>query len=273
MTELQTMNTDSKFALITAGSSGIGAAFAEELASRGHNLLIVALPDEILHSYSEKIQERHGVICHTLGLDLSEENAPAEIEKWVTSNGFSINILINNAGIGSKEIFENLPPEFYRKQLMVNVVNTTIITRVLLGNLKKSGPSYILNMGSLGGFFCIPEKVSYVASKAFIHSFSNSLRCELKGSGIKVALVCPGGVTSNPNSTQIISEMKGLARKSVLNPEKLARVTIDRMFRNETTIIPGLLNQSFLHASRFVPPFLKSLVINRQFERKSRYGA
>ncbi len=267
------MNTDHKFALITGGSSGIGAAFASELAARGHHLLIVALADETLTSFGQAIQERYGVCCHTLGLDLSEESAPAALERWVSSNGFRVNILINNAGIGSREIFENLPPEFYRKQLMVNVVNTVLITRLLLDNLKSSGPSYIMNMGSLGGFFCIPEKVSYVASKAFIHSFSNSLRCELKGSGIKVVLVCPGGVTSNPNSRQIISEMKGLARKSVLDPEKLAKVTIESMFRNETTIIPGLLNKSFLHASRFVPPFLKTLVINRQFERKSRYGA
>lgn len=267
------MSTDRKFTLITGGSSGIGAAFARELASRGHHLLIVALPDEALHSFSRGIREQYPVECYALGVDLSEDSAPAQVEGWVQTNGFQINILINNAGIGSKEIFENLAPEFYRKQLMVNVVNTTIITRVLLGNLKKNGPSYILNMGSLGGFFCIPEKVSYVASKAYIHSFSNSLRCELQGSGIQVVLVCPGGVTSNPNSSRIISEMKGLARRSALKPQKLAKLTVDRMFRNKTTIIPGFLNQSFYHASRFVPAFLKSLLINRQFDRKSRYGA
>lgn len=273
MKQSGTITTDRKFTLITGGSSGIGAAFARELASRGNHLLIVALPDETLDHFSLEIREKYAVDCYTLGVDLSEESAPAVVEEWVQTNGFCINILINNAGIGSKEIFENLPPEFYRKQLMVNVVNTTIITRLLLNNLKTNGQSYILNMGSLGGFFCIPEKVSYVASKAFIHSFSNSLRCELKGSGVHVVLVCPGGVTSNPNSTQIISEMKGLARKSAFDPEKLAKLTIDRMFRNDTTIIPGLLNRSFLHASRFVPLFLKSLVINRQFTRKSRYGA
>jgi short-subunit dehydrogenase len=271
MTASPVNKKEKKFALITGGSSGIGAAFASELASRGHPILIVALQDENLEHFKKQIEDRYGVSCHTLGVDLSEGNAPAEIHQWVIENEFSVNILINNAGIGSKEIFEKIDIEFYKRQLMVNVVNAVILTRLMIDNLKLSGPSYILNMGSLGGFFSIPEKVSYVASKAFIHSFSKSLRYELEPCGIKVVLLCPGGVNSNMNSRMVISELKGIAKKSVFEPEKLATVAIDSMFNNETVIIPGLINKSFYHINKFLPAFVKTLIINRQLVRKSRY--
>ncbi|MCC2590214.1 SDR family NAD(P)-dependent oxidoreductase [Chryseobacterium sp. MFBS3-17] len=271
MTSSRKTEHPKKYALVTGGSSGIGASFARALAARGHHVLIVALDDDHLYRTRQEITENYPVSCEVFGINLAGEHAATEISKWISDHQFSINILINNAGIGSKEVFENIETDFYRKQLMVNVVNTVLLTRLLVENLKDSGPSYILNMGSLGGFFHIPEKVSYVASKAFIHSFSKSLRYELEPEGIHVVLLCPGGIISNENTKMIISELKGIARKSVLDSEELADIALNRMFAGDRIIIPGLLNKSFYHIQRLLPGSVKSLVIKHQFARKSKY--
>ena len=260
-----------KFALITGGSSGIGAAIAEELAKRGHHLLIVALEDEQLYLFQRKVQSQYKINCHVLGIDLTNTNAPEEILEWINQHNFNVNILVNNAGIGSKNRFEEIDVEFYKKQLNINVVNTVLLTRLMIEKLKNASPSYILNLGSLGGFFNIPEKASYVASKAFIHSFSKSISYELDGSGINVVLLCPGGVNTNENNKKVISELKGISRKSIFEPEKIAKIAVSRMFKNHKIIIPGIINKSFLYINRITPENIRKIVIKNQLVKKSKY--
>ncbi len=262
---------EKKFALITGGSSGIGAAIGEELAKRGHSLLIVALEDDLLKNYKINIEKKYPISCHIFGTDLSDVNAPEKIEKWVTENDFQINILVNNAGIGSKNNFDKIDIEFYKKQITINVMNMVLLTRLLINNLKKSTPSYILNLGSLGGFFNIPEKASYVATKAFVHTFTKSISYELENTGVNITLVCPGGVSTNENNKKVIAELKGLSRKSIFEPEEIAKIAVEGMFRKQKVIIPGLINKFALNINRLTPEFLRKIIIKNQLVKKSKY--
>lgn len=259
------------YALVTGGSSGIGGAIAEELAEKGHHLLIVALDDDYLKDFKKNIEKKYPIICHTFGIDLTEINAPEAIYNWISENGFHVNILVNNAGIGSKNSFDKIDIEFYKKQITMNVTNTVLLTRLMIDHLKKYAPSYILNLGSLGGFFNIPEKASYVASKAFIHTFSKSISYELEEHGIHVSLLCPGGVNTNENNKKVISELKGLSKKSIFEPKQIAKIAVAGMFKNQKVIIPGIINKSVLYVNRITPESVRKIIIKNQLVKKSKY--
>ena len=259
------------YTLITGASSGIGKALAKECASRKMNLLLVALPDKDLDDFQQEIKNTYNVCCHVLGIDLTEENAFCKLYKWVKENNFSINILINNVGIGSKGDFANTETLFYEKQLQLNVRAATMLTRLFIDELKANAPSHILNLGSMGGFFMIPGKTVYSASKAYIYYFSRSLRLELLPHNIMVSVLCPGGTDSNHKTIAINKELKNFAKWSILQPEDVAKEAISKMLKGKPRIIPGFLNKLSYHVSRVTPEFIKALIVSNAFKHVQKH--
>lgn len=255
-----------KFTLITGSSCGIGKAIAIECASRSQNLLLVALPGKELTETENYIRKNFDVECHSYGIDLTQHCSATEVFTWATENSFRVNILINNAGIGSMGGFDELPIDFYYDQLNLNVVNTCILTRVFLHELHKNSPSYILNLGSLGGFFSIPTKVVYSATKSFVHSFSKSLRLELKSSDISVSLLSPGGTDTNHKTIASNKDLKSFGKWSILQPEQVAREGVDGMLKKKAVIIPGIFNRIYYFLSRFTPSFLEDYFVLNAFK-------
>ncbi len=259
------------YTLITGASAGIGRALAKECAKRKMNLLLVALPGKDLQSLQNEIEDIHKVSCHVLGLDLTEEHSFCKLYKWVTENNFSINILINNVGIGSKGDFAHTETLFYEKQLQLNVRATTMLTRLFIDELKANAPSHILNLGSMGGFFTIPGKTVYSASKAYIYYFSRSLRLELLPHNIVVSVLCPGGTDSNHKTIAINKELKGFAKWSIMQPEDVAKEAIEKMLQGKARIIPGFLNKLSYHISRVTPGFIKAIVVSNAFKHVKKH--
>lgn len=259
------------YTLITGASSGIGKALAKECAARNMNLLLVALPDKDLEIFQSEIKSTYKVCCHTLGLDLTEQDAFCKLHKWVKENDFKVNILINNVGIGSKGDFEHTETSFYEKQLQLNVRATTMLTRLFIDELKANAPSHILNLGSMGGFFMIPGKTVYSASKAYVYYFSSSLRLELKRHNIIVSVLCPGGTDSNHKTIAINKELKGFAKRSILQPEDVAKEAIEKMLKGRARIIPGFLNKLSYHISSITPEFIKAIVVSNAFKHVEKH--
>jgi len=259
------------YTLITGASSGIGKALAQECAARGMNILLVALPGKELDELQQHIQEQYKVMCNSLGEDLADPNASARVYEWVRQNNFQVNMLINNVGIGSKAAFEKLSPAFYAKQINLNVMNTCLMTRMFIDDLKQHKPAYILNMGSMGGFFALPEKVVYAATKAFVFSFSQGLRLELADTGISVSVVCPGGTDTNPNTIASNKDLKGLAKKSVMQPEEVAKESITRLLKGDAVIIPGGVNKFIVGVSKIIPTSLQHMLVRRAFSRLKKH--
>ncbi|HRI22565.1 MAG TPA: SDR family NAD(P)-dependent oxidoreductase, partial [Panacibacter sp.] len=168
-------DVDLMYTLITGSGSGIGKALAEECAKLSMNILLVALPGDDLAETENSIRANYKVQCHSLAIDLSQPCTLQKVHEWVKQNNYRVNILINNVGVGSKGAFEKLSPDFYITQLNLNVTATCLLTRLFVDELKANAPSHILNVGSMGGFFMLPEKAVYTASKAFIYSFSRTL--------------------------------------------------------------------------------------------------
>ena len=254
------------FTLITGAGAGIGKALAIECASRKMNVLLVALPDSELETTASEIRSAYKVECYSLGIDLSKPESFCNVYKWVKENNFNINILINNVGIGSKGNFEHTETIFYERQLQLNVHAATMLTRLLLDELKANAPSHIMNTSSMGGFYMIPGKTVYSASKAYVYFFSRSLRLELKPHNVIVSVLCPGGTDSNEKTIAINKELKGIAKQSILMPEHVAKEAIDKMLKGKARIIPGFINKISYHLSRLVPEFIQQIIISNAFK-------
>ncbi len=253
------------YTLITASSAGIGKELAIQCAQKKMNLLLVALPGIELEETANQIRLEYDVKCHCLGIDLSTSCAGKKVFDWVQRNGFKVNVLINNAGIGSKGMFDKISEDFYLKQIQVNVVTTCLLTRLFIPVLQANKPAHILNVGSLGGFFIIPDKTVYSATKAFVYSFTRSLQMELKGSGIKVSVVCPGGTNTNSNTTAINGDLKGFAKISILDAEEVAKEAVAKMLKGHVVIIPGFFNKLYYSLSQFVPEFIRNFFVKNAF--------
>jgi len=236
------------------------------------HILLVALPGDELTELRDQIRNRFPVQCEALGIDLSRAEATKEVYDWVKQQGFRVNMLVNNVGLGSKGPFEKTSLEFYTTQIQLNVTTTCALTRLFMDDLKTNTPSYILNTGSLGGFFAMPHKSVYAASKAFVYTFSLSLALELKDAGIQVSVLCPGGTDTNVNVKASNADLKGLAKKSILQPEEVARQAISEMLRGKVRIIPGSINKLSYYAGRVIPGFIKNKLVLRAFKNISKHS-
>jgi short-subunit dehydrogenase len=259
------------FTLITGAGAGIGRALAMECASRKMNLLLAALPGSELEDTVREIKAKYPTECHAFGIDLSRPESFCLVYKWIKEHNFHINVLINNVGVGSNGDFEHAKTCFYEKQLQLNIHAATMLTHLLLEELKANAPSHIMNTGSMGGFYMIPGKTVYSASKAYIYYFSRSLRLELKQHNVIVSVLCPGGTDSNEKQIAIHKELKGLARRSILMPEHVAKEAINQMLKGKARIIPGFINKISYHMSRLVPEFIQQFIISNAFKHVEKH--
>jgi len=188
---------------------------------------------------------------------------------YVQESGLRVNMLINNAGIGSNGAFEGLSPEFYQRQIYLNVTVPVTLTRIFIPILQKEKQAYILNVSSMGAFFNMPQKEVYNASKSFLFSFSRSLQIHLEGSSISLSVVCPGPVDSNPRLVEIHQNLKGLARKSVLKPSEVAKIALEGLLTKKPIIIPGKLNRLILALNGWIPAALKKSFMKKEMNRQA----
>ena len=250
------------YTLITGASEGFGKALAIECASRKMNLILVALPGFELHSLADFIKRNYCVDVISIEKNLCRDESCSELFNEVTAMNLQMNMLINNAGIGSTMMFEKGSVTLYENQIKLNVLATTLITRLFLENLKQSSTSYILNVGSMASFFSLPRKQVYGATKSFIYSFSKSIRKELEKDKVHVSVLCPGGMNTNLALTLMNKTGNCLSRLSVMNPEDVAPVAIDGLLKRKEVIIPGRMNKLFMFLNWLLPTWIKKIITN-----------
>lgn len=257
------MNTK-YFTLITGASDGLGKFMAMEFASRNHPLILVALPGSPLINVADYIRNQYNVEVHCLFEDLSTLNGCCELHRRVADLGVSIGYLVNNAGLGNTNPFAEKSVSFYTKQIGINVIAPTMLSRLFLPDLIAYGKGGILNVSSLTSYFQIPNKQVYCATKAFLSVFSKALDNEVHGSGIHVSVVCPGGMNTRVPIILSTMERNGISRWSMMNPEEVAAITVPRFLSGKRVIIPGGWNKFFLVIDRLIPASLKRRMIRKQ---------
>lgn len=224
------------YAVVTGASQGLGKAFAESLAKKNINVILISLPDQKLKEVSQEIAESYHVKTEYYEVDLSVNENIFKLTEWL-NNSFDIHILINNAGLGGTMKFVDATPDYINTILQVNIAATSLITHQLLPNLLRQPQSYILNVSSMAAFSPIGFKTVYPASKTFIHSFSRGLYEELKDTNVFVSVVNPGAMKTNSDVCKRIEKQGFLGRLTLLDPDKVASYCINQLFKRDSVIM------------------------------------
>lgn len=180
-------------ALITGASSGLGSEFARQLAPQASALILVARRLDRLEALKSEL-ERPGLVIHCRKADLSNRAEVEEFLNWLAAAGLQVNFLVNNAGLGDHGSFAESDWQRVAQMLDVNIGALTRMTHGLLPMLRKQPRAAILNVSSIASLIPIPQLAIYAATKAYVTSFSEALRAELRGSGVRVTALCPGPI-------------------------------------------------------------------------------
>jgi short-subunit dehydrogenase len=241
------------FALITGASAGLGKAIANELAGRGHNLVLIALPGTGLREVCTGLEKVHNIVTHCFEADMCEPATPGLIRDFTTQKGIVLDILINNVGIGYGGEIGKYSEASISETIFLNLRCATMLTNYYIPELRSHTRSYILNMGSYSGFVPMPFKSIYSASKAYVYHFSISVSEELHGTGVSVSVAMPGPVLTNRKVRERIAAGGTGAVISSLEADEAAREIIKQMFRRRRVIVPGKFYKMLHAVESFLP--------------------
>jgi len=253
-------------AVVTGASSGIGTALATELAARGYSLILVARRGELLDKLAQRLTSAHGITAEVRAVDLSDRAQRGPLAEELAAR--DIAVLCNNAGVATFGAVADLDPAFERSVMELNAVAVHDLTLAVLPGMIERGGGGILITGSAAGNMPIPNNTTYAASKAFANSFSESLRGELRGSGVNVTLLAPGPVrTDNPEQTEAFVSDNKVPEFIWVSAEYTAKLSLDALARNKMRVVPGLLGKGMSVAGQFAPRALSAPIAGALYKR------
>ena len=233
-----------KYALITGASKGIGRSIALELASRGISVLLVARNGVLLEALCTEITGKYQVEAAFLSADLSATGAVDQIMSWIHLNGYSVHMLVNNAGYGHSGSFGEYSSDEYAQMMRVNMEVPVLLTRALLPSMLQLPRAYVLNIASSAAYQAVPGLTVYAATKSFLLQYSRGLAYELRKTPVTVTVVSPGGTATNFAERAKVSEKAVRAgEKMNMTPEEVARQAVDAMMKGKTEHITGWVNR------------------------------
>lgn len=240
-------------AIVTGASSGIGEQLAQILSKRGYQVVLVARSADRL----EEIAARLGASAHPLPADLSDRTDRASLLDRVTALGLTPDILINNAGLSTTGVVAKSDPEQELNLVEVDVAAVVDLCSRFLRGMVDRHRGAILNVASVAAFGPLPGQAAYGAAKAFVLSYSHSLRGELTGTGVSVTALCPGPVDTGFGEAAGFSKEEAdaaLPRVMWVPADKVAQAGIDGLAAGKAVVVPGLVNRISSGLFRIAPP-------------------
>jgi uncharacterized protein len=264
------MNLDNCNALITGASAGIGREFALQLANRARALVLVARREQRLSELRDELRSRNPQLnVHLRVVDLCDKSQIDELVRWLERDKIDIDFLINNAGLGDYGSIATSDIARDDRIIQVNIAALTFLTRLLLPQMIAKNRGAILNVSSSAGFLPIPGMAVYAASKAFVNSFTEALRAEVRGSGIVVSALCPG-----PVHTEFGDAAKRPGREPETGPE-FTYVSVEQTVRDalaaiesdKPLLIPGVVMKLAILLVRVTPMSILRLALRFRSKR------
>ncbi len=240
------------YVLITGASRGLGKAFAETLAARKQNLVLVARSKDKLEALARDLKASQGILAEALQFDLACPGAGQRLAWQLLDRQLRIHLLVNNAGFGARGRFCELSLERQLEMMRLNNEAIVELTFHLLPSMIDRGQGSIINVSSTAGFQPIPYAALYAATKSFLTSFSLGLQQELRPYGLRVVTVCPGRIrarSQTDGTTKVERDFSAIYQ----TPEEVVRDTLKVLDRGGGLVVPGLANKIALFAERLIP--------------------
>ncbi len=237
--------------LITGATGGIGRELAREFARAGCSLALVGRSGDKLRAQAAELSSEFGIATYTFVADFAEPGATDMLVDRIQAAGLVVETLVNNAGFGYDAPFAQSDLRRQRALVQTNDMALMDLCYAFAPDMAARGHGGILNVASVAGFVPGPYMATYYASKAFVQSFSQALRMELKPYGVHVTALCPGPVRT-PFWENADAGSIALARLTVEAP-RVARAAVRALGANKPLCCPGLLAKGIVVGSRFIP--------------------
>ena len=253
-------------AVVTGASQNIGEALATELAARGHHLIITARREDVLTALAGKLTAQYGVTVEVRPVDLADPTERTKLCDELAAR--NISILCANAGTGTFGPVAKLDPGGEKAQVQLNVLGVHDLVLAVVPGMVAGKAGGILISGSAAGNSPIPNNATYAASKAFVNTFSESLRGELKRVGVHVTLLAPGPV----RETLPEAEQQSLVEKLIpdflwISTEYTAKVSLDGLERNKARIVPGVTSKAMSVATGYTPRAIVAPIVGAVYKK------
>jgi uncharacterized protein len=258
--------------LITRASAGIGYEFARQLAPVVSTMVLVARRNDRLEALKSELKVINPELeLFSRPLDLRDKDELERFCDWLDQSDLAIDLLINNAGLGDHGLFVESEWERVNSMLQVNVYALTYLTFRVLPAMRKARCGAILNVSSIASLLPLPNSAVYAATKAYVTSFSEAVRAELRSSNISVTALCPG-----PVSTEFLSHAtRGADLQSHTAPDcfvvpvqEVVRQALEAVTKGRARVIPGAIVNLAMTTLAFLPMFIKRLVYNAQVKHQ-----
>ncbi len=238
---------DKGVAVITGASSGIGASFARSISALGFETLLIARRKSKLEALAKEIEKKNSVKASTLVADLSKfEEIEMVGEKIVQIS--NLDILINNAGFGTRGYFEKTSLNTQLDMMSVHMTSSVYFCRKCLPIMIKRGRGAIINVSSIAAYIPRAQRVMYGSTKAFLNVFSEALQIEVEGTGVKIQALCPGYTRTNFFYAETFKsfDISTVPEESWMSKEDVVELSLNALREKEVVFIPGDKNREFL---------------------------
>lgn len=232
--------------LVTGASSGIGAELARQLAGRGHGVTLVARREDRLRSLADELSSSHGVRAEAIAADLADASSRASIAPALDRLGLAVDVLVNNAGVGTTGRVQTSEREAELVAVRVDVEAVVDLCSTFVPAMVERGGGAVLNVASTAAFQPMPGQAGYAAAKAFVLSYSRAIAAELAGTGVTITVLCPGPVKTGFAAAAGFTEAEAsgaLPRFMWLPAAKVAGAAVAGLAAGRPVVIPGWANK------------------------------
>ena len=256
-------------ALVTGASSGIGEVFAKCLAKDGCDLVLVARSEDKLRSLAKQLAELYSRRVEVVALDLAQPGAADKLKAAADALHMDVDLLVNNAGFGTAGAFSKSDAARDRQEIQLNAVTLVDLCRAFLPAMVGRKGGAIVNVASLAGFQPLPYMAVYAATKAFVVSFTESLRAELRGTGVRVVCVCPGPVNTPffDATGKGDSLRKTVPRGTMVTAETVVNAALRSLAGSGGVVVPGAAAKLMAAGSKLMPSGLLAALTARVMRR------
>ncbi|MES2942798.1 MAG: SDR family oxidoreductase [Pseudomonadota bacterium] len=231
-----------KVALVTGASSGIGAVYADRLAARGFDLILVARRADRLQALCAQLSKAHGIKAEAIVADLTKDQDVARIE-MILSTHEDVRVLVNNAGLARLAPAAQMPANDVVSQIALNITALTRLTQAAVPAFVARKQGLIINIASVLAIHSLPISAVYSGTKAFVLQYTRGLQQELAETGVKVQIVLPASTTTELWDASGVP-LSALNKESLMTTENMVDAALAGLDQGETITWPSVANAS-----------------------------